>query len=150
MLPAAGVMSEGSHAPRSRDRGVVHKRGNRQRYRFLVDEDVEAVVMRELSLLTLDVRSDPTRLLALLHRDFMEYGASGRVWDRTSILSITIGDVEQIGATEVRAHRLGPDAVLVTYVSDSGGRVALRSSTWLREAGTWLLRFHQGTLIAQG
>ena len=114
-----------------------------------MDEDAKAVVERELALLTPDLRRDPISLLALLHPDFVEYGASGRVWDRQSILSVTTGTVEQIGAREVRAHRLGPDAFLVTYVSDSGGRVALRSSTWLREGGDWLLRFHQGTLISR-
>lgn len=38
---------------------------------------------------------------------------------------------------------------LVTYTSDGVGRVALRSSICLRNDGEWLLRFHQGTVLAQ-
>lgn len=114
-----------------------------------MDEDAKAVVEREMSLLTPDVRRDPERVLALLHEDFVEFGASGRVWDRMSILSVTTDTLDSIEARDLRVHRLGLDAFLVTYVSNSEGRIALRSSTWIREAGTWLLRFHQGTLVAR-
>ena len=115
-----------------------------------MDEDAKAVVERELLLLQPDVRRDAARLLALLHPDFLEYGSSGRVWDRTSVAAATVGTVAPIEASDMDAHRLGPDAFLVTYKSDDAGRVALRSSTWLRNGGEWLLRFHQGTLLTQG
>lgn len=52
---------------------------------------------------------------------------------------------EAIEASRVAARRVH-DAVLVTYRSDSSGRRALRSSTWVREGGRWLLLFHQGTV----
>ena len=88
-------------------------------------------------------------MLALLHPDFREYGASGRIWDRASIAATPPRPVQPIRVIDIQAHRLGPDAFLVTYTSDDVGRVALRSSTWLRHGGEWLLRFHQGTLLAQ-
>ena len=112
-----------------------------------MDNDAETVVARELLLLQPVVRRDPERVLGLLHRDSVEYGASGRVWDRSSILTATTEAVEPVDATQIQAHRLGVDAFLVTYRSHSGGRIALRSSTWLREDGKWLLRFHQGTVL---
>lgn len=106
------------------------------------------MIERELSLLQPDVRRDPARLLAVLHDQFEEYGASGLVWDRLSILEATAQSAGPIRATDIRAHRLAPDTFLVTYRSAEAGRQALRSSIWLREGGEWLLRFHQGTPYA--
>jgi hypothetical protein len=115
-----------------------------------VDADAKTVVERELLLLHPDVRRHGARLLTLLHPDFFEYGSSGRVWDRRSVAATTEDSVEPIEARDVRARRLGPDAFLVTYTSDDAGRVALRSSTWLRHEDEWLLLFHQGTPSAGG
>jgi ribonuclease HI len=117
----------------------------------VVDGDEREVVERELALLDPAVRRDPDRVRALLHADFVEFGASGRVWDRTSIAAVTSGTVERILATDVEAVRLGPDAILVTFRSDDQGRRALRSSVWVRDPDAgWLLRFHQGTLTGRG
>ncbi len=112
-----------------------------------VDEDLDQVVRLELMLLDPAVRNDPEQLLTFLHPQFREYGASGRTWDRQSIPQAAGGTNDPIAATDVAARRLGPDAVLVTYRSDAAGRRALRSSTWVREAGRWLVLFHQGTLV---
>jgi hypothetical protein len=101
-----------------------------------------------LLLLEPDIRNDPDHVLRLLHGDFYEYGASGQVWTRASVTTATTGTTEPIVATNLAARRLGPDAILVTYASESGGRRALRSSTWVRDHGSWLLLFHQGTVVA--
>src|SRR5690242_19059628 len=83
---------------------------------------------------------------ALLHPDFVEFGASGRAWDRSSISAVTSGIEEPIVGTDLRPTRLGPDAILLTYRSDASGRRALRSSIRVRVPdGGWLLRFHQET-----
>ena len=103
------------------------------------------MVERELALLDPEIRRDPERLCSFLHPGFVEFGASGRIWDRASIAAMTSGVDEQITASDLSARRLGPDAVLLTYRSSASGRGALRSSTWIREAGEWWLLFHQGT-----
>jgi hypothetical protein len=113
-----------------------------------MDDDVDEVVSRELLLLEPHVRNDPHHVLRLLHDDFYEYGASGRVWTRASVTTATTGTREPILAANLEARRLGPDAILVTYASETGGRRALRSSTWVRHHGSWLLLFHQGTVVA--
>lgn len=115
-----------------------------------MDDDVNVVVRQELLLLEPRVRNDPQRVLRLLHDDFYEYGSSGRVWSRATVTSATAESTEAIHATDVQARRVGPDAVLVTYTSESGGRRVLRSSTWVRENGSWLLLFHQGTVRFAG
>ena len=111
-----------------------------------MDDDERAVVERELALLRPEVRRDPDRVRALLHPDFTEVGASGRVWDRESVPAVTSGTEEPIRASELGTRRLSPDAVLLTYLSDASGRQARRSSIWVRDAAAgWLLLHHQGT-----
>ena len=112
-----------------------------------MDDDLAEVVRRELLLLEPEVRDEPDRLRSLLSADFREHGASGRVWDRSTVSVATAGTGVRVLVSDVRARSLGPDGVLVTYRSDAGGRLALRSSTWVREVGRWLLLFHQGTPI---
>jgi hypothetical protein len=110
------------------------------------EADLQEVVRRELALLEPDVRADAERVLALLHPEFLEHGASGRVWDRESITAVTSGTEVAIEATDLQTRYLGADAVLVTYRSREPGREALRSSVWLRDPESgWLLLFHQGT-----
>src|SRR5689334_23193732 len=81
----------------------------------VVGGDEEQVIQRELALLRPEVRADAERVRALLHPDFVEFGASGRVWDRSSIAAVTSGIDQPITASELHATRLGPGAVLLTY-----------------------------------
>ena len=110
-----------------------------------MDPDLAEVVQRELLLHDAEVRHDPARLLALLHSDFREYGASGRIWDSSDVAVATTGSRELIIATDLHARRLADDVVLLTYRSRVGAQEALRSSIWLLTDGAWLLLFHQGT-----
>ena len=108
------------------------------------------VVEAELSLLRPDVRSSAQAVEALLDPDFVEVGASGRRWDRPSMVaalgSSEITDPEPIQATEVAGVQLADDLVHVTYVSRrTGGTPVRRSSLWRRTDGTWRLYYHQGT-----
>lgn len=112
------------------------------------DDELQRVVQRERTLLQAELRQEAGRVMALLHPDFVEYGASGRVSDRRSIAAVVSGTSADVEMTDLVVRRTGADAVLVTYRSDAGGRRALRSSTWVRDSDEWLLLFHQGTLIA--
>ncbi|MFW3168615.1 DUF4440 domain-containing protein [Geodermatophilus sp. CPCC 206100] len=110
------------------------------------DDELVAVVERERSLLRPVVRADRARLERLLHPDFEEFGASGRVWDRDAIIDALVSDPAPSGSPGAfTPMRLAVDAVLVTYRVD-GDRPSLRSSIWLRNGPAgWQLRFHQGT-----
>jgi len=120
-------------------------------------EDATSVELRRLELLLMDpvVRKDRNQIAALLDEDFVEFGASGRVWTRQSILDLLLA--ESYTAPEMRdfaCRALAPDIVLVTYLAVRGGepgeRVAsLRSSIWIKESGAWKMRFHQGTRANQ-
>ncbi|MEB3371869.1 nuclear transport factor 2 family protein [Saccharopolyspora mangrovi] len=116
-----------------------------------MDVDFEVVIGRELRLQEPGVRGDADAVRALLHPEFREFGASGAVWDRDSIVRATEASSstdERIEAREFQATRLGPDAVMLTYTTHYRGASALRTSIWVRERGEWLLRHHQGTRTA--
>lgn len=107
--------------------------------------DEEQVVALERSLLTDDVRRDPAAVAALLHPEWSEIGASGRVWTRAELLAEVAPLPEETTLDVVSIERLAPGAILLLWrsIADSGS--ALRSSLWLRAGHTWVQRFHQGT-----
>lgn len=114
---------------------------------------IEATVMAlELELLDPQVRADAGRLDALLCEDFWEVGASGRAFGKDEVLE-RLPQEQGIGfeTSDMQAHVLAPDVVLVTYRasrSDANGRIeSLRSSLWVRDAHGWRMRYHQGTRL---
>jgi hypothetical protein len=121
-------------------------------------EDRAEVVRRELLLLDPAVRADKDRVRELLHPNFVEFGASGRIWDAATMVDALATDSASIGSEPDSASissmvadlipaSLSADVVLITYRIDDPARPRLRSAVWLRNAdGKWLLRFHQGTL----
>jgi len=98
------------------------------------------------------VRSSPKAVSELLADEFVEFGSSGRVYDKPAIieaLSNETGD-PQISVEEFNVRDLAPDVVLVTYKTKPAGSeavTALRSSIWKRIGGKWQMVFHQGTRI---
>lgn len=115
------------------------------------DDDLAVVQDCERALLTGAVRGDRMSAGLLIHEDFREVGASGRVWDRKGILTMMEKEAAagpfRVKATDMAAVGLAPDVVLVTYETDSEGGHARRSSVWLRARGRWQLRHHQGTPV---
>lgn len=113
-----------------------------------LDEDLaaeERVVELERSLLTDAVRADPSRVAALLHPDWCEIGASGRIWRRAELLS-SIGPLAEPTDLElIEAQRPATDQVLLLWRAVSDARSTLRSSVWVRSDNDWVQRFQQGT-----
>ncbi|MER7170292.1 DUF4440 domain-containing protein [Streptomyces mesophilus] len=112
---------------------------------------VSAAIEGELLLLDPEVRRDAERVGALLHEEFTEFGASGRFWDRKSMLAaIAATDFDggtQFVASHMRGVQLADDLVQLTFDTDNGGRCAHRSSLWRLTPEGWRLWFHQGTLF---
>jgi len=117
---------------------------------FWSDEDLREVVRRELQLLEPECRSRPAAVLALLHPDFLEFGASGRRWDAASMAQLLAQQASAVASrvSDLVPVRLAGDVVLLTYTAHQPERVSLRSSVWLRHPQQgWVLRFHQGTTL---
>ncbi len=102
------------------------------------------------------VRGSRAAASALIGDDFVEFGASGTVYDKTSILAGLEEERDEGLAIErqtsdwaVRA--LGPDTALLTYRvrrregSEGKWEASLRSSIWRRAGASWEMIFHQGT-----
>lgn len=107
---------------------------------------------REQALLDPAVRRDRARVAELLADDFLEFGSSGRIWTREAILDLLATEsYDPPAMEEFQCDLIGEDVALVTYKTvradaASGLRAeVLRSSIWIREAGDWRVRFHQGT-----
>lgn len=113
------------------------------------DAAVEAAIEGELRLLRPEVRSSPDLLGELLHPEFREFGASGRYWDRTSIIeSLLAGEdpgPRPVVVSRMEGVRLAPDVVHLTFDTENNGRLAHRSSLWRRTVDGWRMYFHQGT-----
>lgn len=107
----------------------------------------------ELELLTPPVRSDATRLDALLHENFLEFGRSGAAYAKSDILSRLPAQAQHwvIVADQFAVRPLGQAAALLTYRSADQqpdgtlDRFTLRASVWERTARGWQMSFHQGT-----
>lgn len=114
-----------------------------------MDDELRAVIDLELRLLDLEVRRSRELAAPLIDPEFREFGASGREWDRESVLAVVSGaDHEPLEVSDEAAVRLADDVVLVTYRTRRRERVTLRSSVWRREpGGPWRVLFHQGTPV---
>lgn len=108
--------------------------------------DEATVVALELSLLQPAIRADTEQARALLHPDFVEFGRSGRVWDRDAIVQAMVTSPAVSGAAvDLRPQQLVEGVMLLTY-RIPGPAGSVRSSIWVRNLqGDWTLRFHQGT-----
>ncbi|MCM5557734.1 DUF4440 domain-containing protein [Pleomorphomonas sp. JP5] len=105
-----------------------------------------------------EVRRSPDTVHALLADDFTEFGSSGRVYDKASIIEALVEEsiAEAALAPDVHdftARPIASDVVLVTYRSSrhlpggAAARVTLRSSIWKLIDGRWQMLFHQGTIV---
>jgi hypothetical protein len=108
----------------------------------------------ETSLLRPEVRASRDALSKLLANDFVEFGSSGRIYDRDQVID---GLVQESSAPPVErkthdfsVHRLSEVVVLVTYrvsrrMPGGGEFQTLRSSVWQLRGDQWQMVFHQGT-----
>jgi glyoxylase I family protein len=110
----------------------------------------------ELALARRDDSGIDGGLEALVDEAFTEVGVSGRTYDRAAILPLLHARSHaEISIDDFSAVPLSTDVVLVRYrmtAIDRGSASveALRSSVWVRRAGRWRIRFHQGTARPPG
>ena len=122
------------------------------------EADEELFRSLEQSLHKPEFRSTRHDVSALLAEDFIEFGASGGVYDKKiTVDALAEEDPSDSSPTpevsDFRARHITSDTVLVTYRSSrpasatSPGRQTLRSSIWTRIDDRWQMLFHQGTVV---
>ncbi len=103
----------------------------------------------EMELLDPETRRNQRRIQELLRDDFIEFGSSGRVYDRSMLIDMFA--TEQQAKVLIRdfiVREVADSVALVTYRTvGTSGQEARRSSVWVREGTTWRVAFHQGTRI---
>jgi hypothetical protein len=114
--------------------------------------DTQAAIECELRLLDPAVRRAADQVDAMLDPEFVEFGASGRRWERREIVTALAADSGYAAPTvlDLTGMRIADDAVLLTYTTNDGNRRCRRSSIWRRTSDGWRVLFHQGTLIPPG
>ena len=119
-----------------------------------MSKSVKATLLAlEEELLSFQVRASAARLNELLADDFVEFGSSGRIYDKPTIIR-ELGESSFVASFEIGDFFLvmsSEDSALVTYHcevrSDCGDviRKSNRSSLWRLVDDRWQLVFHQGT-----
>jgi hypothetical protein len=111
-------------------------------------DPAEARLLCELEqqLMHPSVRASPDQVGRLLADEFIEFGSSGRVYDKRQIIELLQqeqGRAKQRAVADFSARRLAADVFLLTYrVVESR---TIRSSIWKFADGEWRMAFHQGT-----
>jgi hypothetical protein len=106
--------------------------------------------IRELEerLLTQDVRASRASLDGLLADDFVEIGASKRIYDKASIIDALLAETpREMTLSDFRVREMSTDQAHATYLATNAvnGSTSRRSSVWRYEHGVWRLAFHRGT-----
>jgi hypothetical protein len=114
----------------------------------------------EMRLLEPSVRASAEALAELLAPDFVEFGSSGRVYDRAQIIAALSGEQSapapppERTITDFAVRSLAVDVALATYrvarhmQGAPDAEHVVRSSIWRRDGRRWQMTFHQGTRVA--
>ncbi len=119
------------------------------------ETDLTALIRQlEQRLLTPGVRRSAQEVAGLLADEFIEFGSSGRVFDKQQVIDSLQGEAAaHWSLTHFKTSLLAPGVVLATYRAtyhSSAGAPpvpSLRSSLWKWIDGRWQMVFHQGTLV---
>jgi hypothetical protein len=115
----------------------------------------QAQVLRQLEerLLQPEVRRSAQAVADLLADEFVEFGSSGRVFDKKQIVAALQEEATlQTSLLDFKTTVLAHEVVLATYrvvryrASGEQPTHSLRSSIWKLMEGRWQMVFHQGTL----
>ncbi|WP_315790045.1 DUF4440 domain-containing protein [Fischerella sp. JS2] len=121
----------------------------------------QEILLRKLEerLLQPDVRRSALEVADLLADEFIEFGSSGRVFDKQQTIehlqNEPIEPLTQRSITEFNTSVLAAGVVLVTYrvvrysTASEEHVYSLRSSVWKLINNQWKIVFHQGTLTKE-
>lgn len=103
----------------------------------------------EMEVLSPATRGDSARMGELLRDDFIEFGSSGRVYQKTMLIEMLIREEHaRVLIRDFAVREIAEDAALVTYRTvGQAGQEARRSSVWVKSGGRWQMVFHQGTRL---
>lgn len=103
----------------------------------------------EMELLDPESRRNAARVTELLSDDFIEFGSSGRVYEKRMLIEMIAKEARaRVLIRDFAVKELSGSVALVTYRTvGQAGQEARRSSIWVNDSGRWKMVFHQGTRI---
>ena len=108
---------------------------------------LEVLVPLEKRLLEMGDGCDRVCVESLLADGFREVSASGREWDRASMLRELVGmPLRRHRTSDFRCTELLGDAALLNYRTVVNARETLRVSLWVMREERWQMLYHQSTL----
>lgn len=109
----------------------------------------DLILRYEQDFFDVDFCSNAANLERRLSFDFIEYGRSGRIYDRQDIIAYLLNRKEcpNLEIHHFSIKKMCGDIILAHYLSidPSLNQCTRRSSVWRKEDGLWKLLFHQGT-----
>ena len=119
---------------------------------IIAPNDRATLIALEETLWRAETRFDPVLMNQTFSPDFVEFGRSGRRYERAEMLFDPDPNAEikaLLPLPDYSVELVAVDVALATYTSKVryGGeiKVGRRSSLWVKDGGRWQLRFHQGT-----
>jgi hypothetical protein len=124
----------------------------------LKEPDIDMFFALETSLHRPEIRASRQVVSDLIADDFIEFGKSGRVYNKQITVEALAGETTQASASlpyvsDFSVRSLSYCVVLVTYKSarpsadGQNNDETLRSSIWKLMAGRWQMILHQGTPV---
>ncbi|MDA8220887.1 DUF4440 domain-containing protein [Desulfosporosinus sp.] len=118
----------------------------------MVSSLYEQIYDLEDRLLQPEIRGSREEISMLLADDFVEFGVSGRTFDKLQVVEeLPHSPAVPVIIKDFQVKVLSPDVVLATYRAVKTNefreemRNSLRSSIWKFLDGRWQMVFHQGT-----
>ena len=113
---------------------------------------IQFILKLEKSLWVEETRYNKEYLDKILHKEFMEFGKSGKVFSKQDILNDTEGEINAVFPFEnFQVKTLDSNTFLVTYqVKTKQNDIVVytnRSSIWVGENRNIQMIFHQGTIF---
>jgi len=111
----------------------------------------EIIRTYEEKLLHASIRNPMQDIPELLADEFIEYGSSGRIFDKKQVIEgLQSREPVVIFLSDFEVRSLGSEVILATYHAEKhepdGRKIySLRSSIWKQAEGRWQIIFHQGT-----
>lgn len=116
------------------------------------NSDIQYFRELEEQLLNQEMRRLPEQLELLISDDFMEFGSSGRIYNKMEVIDAMLTESPRLISTvDFNVTELSQEIVLVTYcaavsdISTATTTYSRRSSIWKNKDGNWKIVFHQGT-----
>lgn len=119
-----------------------------------MEEIKNTIYELETSLLKPEVRSSFDQLNHLLADDFKEFGSSGLVYTKQSVLERLPLSTDKViyVVSDFEIKNLSKEVVMANFktdrvINDTEKVSSLRTSLWRKEDSGWRMFFHQGTPI---